>query len=47
MSMLPIVDRLMVIQNGQIAAYGARDEVLAKIAPQRPVPITARTKGVA
>jgi ATP-binding cassette subfamily C protein len=46
MSMLPIVDRLMVIQNGRLAAYGPRDEVLAKIAPPRP-PITAQQKGMA
>ena len=41
MSMLPIVDSLMVIQNGRIAAYGARDDVLAQIAPPSPVPIAA------
>lgn len=46
MSMLPIVDRLMVIQNGRLAAYGPRDEVLAKIAPPRP-PIPAQQKGMA
>ncbi|URD61545.1 type I secretion system permease/ATPase [Sphingomonas sp. KRR8] len=46
MSMLPIVDRLMVIQAGRLAAYGPRDEVLAKIAPPRQ-PIPAQQKGVA
>ncbi|WP_114227861.1 MULTISPECIES: type I secretion system permease/ATPase [Sphingomonas] len=46
MSMLPIVDRLMVIQAGRLAAYGPRDEVLAKIAPPRQ-PIAAQQKGAA
>ena len=47
MSLLPIVDALMVVQNGRIAAYGPRDEVLAKIAPPSPLPIAPRTMGVA
>ncbi len=33
MSVLQVVDKLMVIRDGRIAMYGARDEVLAKLAP--------------
>ena len=36
LSVLPIVDSLMVIQDGRLAMYGARDEVLRKIAPPPP-----------
>lgn len=45
MSMLPIVDRLMVIHDGRITAYGPRDEVLKELAP-RPVPIVPQRRGV-
>ena len=45
MSMLPVVDSLLVIQNGRVAAYGARDDVLAQIAPPGPIPIAPRTMG--
>ena len=47
MSLLPIVDSLMIIQNGRLAAFGPRDEVLAKIAPPSPIPIAPRTMGAA
>ena len=33
LSVLPVVDKLLVIQDGRVATYGARDEVMAKIAP--------------
>jgi ATP-binding cassette subfamily C protein len=33
LSVLPIVDRLMVIQDGRLAMFGPRDEILRKIAP--------------
>jgi ATP-binding cassette subfamily C protein len=36
LSVLPIVDRLMVIQNGRLAMFGPRDEILQKIAPPAP-----------
>jgi len=36
LSVLPIVDRLMVIQDGRLAMFGPRDEVLRKIAPPPP-----------
>ena len=36
LSVLPIVDRLLVIQEGRVAMYGPRDEVLQKIAPPAP-----------
>ena len=39
LSVLPIVDRLMVIQDGRLTMFGARDEVLRKIAPP-PAPKT-------
>ena len=36
LSVLPIVDRLMVIQDGRLTIFGPRDEVLRKIAPPPP-----------
>jgi ATP-binding cassette subfamily C protein len=36
LSVLPIVDRLMVVQDGRLAMFGARDEVMRKIAPPSP-----------
>ncbi|HEX7742110.1 MAG TPA: ATP-binding cassette domain-containing protein, partial [Sphingobium sp.] len=36
LSVLPVVDRLMVIREGQLACFGPRDEVLRKIAPPAP-----------
>jgi ATP-binding cassette subfamily C protein len=38
LSVLPIVDRLMVIQDGRLTKFGPRDEVLRKIAPPPPPP---------
>ncbi|MDQ3144166.1 MAG: type I secretion system permease/ATPase [Pseudomonadota bacterium] len=35
LSVLPVVDKLLVIRDGRLAMYGARDEVLRKIAPQQ------------
>jgi ATP-binding cassette subfamily C protein len=36
LSVLPIVDKLLVIQEGRLAMFGERDEVLRKIAPPAP-----------
>lgn len=36
LSVLPIVDRLMVIRDGRLSIFGPRDEVLAQIAPPPP-----------
>ena len=33
LSVLPIVDQLLVLQEGRLAMFGARDEVMRKIAP--------------
>jgi len=44
MSILPLVDTLLVLQDGRVVAHGARDEVLRKIAPQKKV---ARGAGAA
>jgi ATP-binding cassette subfamily C protein len=38
MSVLPAVDKLMVIQEGKLTHFGPRDEVLSKIAPAAPAP---------
>jgi ATP-binding cassette subfamily C protein len=35
MSVLPVVDSLLVVRDGQIAMRGPRDEVLRQIAPQQ------------
>ncbi|GAA4016082.1 type I secretion system permease/ATPase [Sphingomonas swuensis] len=36
MSVLPLVDKIMVIQDGRLTMYGARDEVLAKLSKPQP-----------
>ncbi|MEO6433958.1 MAG: type I secretion system permease/ATPase [Sphingomicrobium sp.] len=36
LSVLPIIDKIMVIQDGRLTAMGARDEVLAQLAPPKP-----------
>ncbi len=36
LSLLAVVDKLLVLQNGQIAHFGPRDEVLRAISPQTP-----------
>lgn len=44
LSVLPIVDRLMVIQDGRLTMFGLRDEILSKLVPP-PAPkrvVTAR-----
>jgi len=38
LSVLPIIDRLLVMQAGRIAMFGPRDEVLRQIAPNAPTP---------
>ena len=38
MSILPLVDTLLLLQDGRVTAHGARDEVLRKIAPTAQVP---------
>jgi ATP-binding cassette subfamily C protein len=41
MSVLPVVDRIMVIRDGRLVLDGARDDVLAKISPQPTPRVTA------
>ena len=36
LSVLPVVDRLLVVRDGRLAMFGPRDEVLRKIAPPAP-----------
>ena len=36
LSFLPIIDRMMVIQDGRLAMFGKRDEVLGQLAPPPP-----------
>jgi ATP-binding cassette subfamily C protein len=36
LSLLPVVDKLLVLRGGQITHYGPRDEILRQIAPQAP-----------
>jgi ATP-binding cassette subfamily C protein len=47
MSMMPIVDGLLIIQDGRVAAYGPKDEVLRKITAQKTVPAPSPQPGVA
>lgn len=46
MSVLPVVDVLMVVQDGRITAMGPRDEVLSRLAPQRGAPAVPAARGV-
>jgi ATP-binding cassette subfamily C protein len=45
MSMLPLVDRIMVLKSGRLVMLDQRDEVLAKITAPRPVRVAAHVKG--
>ncbi len=36
LGILPVVDKLLVMRGGRVEMFGPRDEVLPKIAPQRP-----------
>lgn len=47
MSMMPIVDGLLIVQDGRIAAYGPRDEIMRQITAQKSVPAPAAQPGVA
>lgn len=47
MSMMPIVDGLLIIQDGRVAAYGPKDEILRKISAQKSVPAPSPQPGVA
>ena len=38
LSVLPIIDRLLVMQGGRLTMFGPRDEVLRQIAPNAPTP---------
>ncbi|UUR06972.1 type I secretion system permease/ATPase [Sphingomonas glaciei] len=38
MSMMPIVDGLLIIQDGRVAAYGPKDEILRQINAKKSVP---------
>lgn len=46
MGMMPVVDNLMIVQDGRIAAYGPKDEVLKEISAPRPVPAPLSPRGV-
>jgi ATP-binding cassette subfamily C protein len=47
MSMMPIVDGILIIQDGRIAAYGPKDEILREISKTRSVPVSSSPAGVA
>ena len=47
MSMMPIVDGLLIIQDGRIAAYGPKDEILKEISAPKAVPASSSPCGVA
>lgn len=36
LSVLPIIDKIMVVQEGRLTAMGARDEILRQLAPPQP-----------
>ncbi len=41
LSVLPVVDKLLVLRNGQMAHFGARDDVLRQISPPAPSRVAA------
>lgn len=47
MSMMPVVDGLLIVQDGRIAAYGPKHEVMQKISAQKAVPAATPAPGVA
>lgn len=47
MSVLPVVDMLMVVQEGRVTAFGPRDEILNKLAPRANTPAVPAGRGVA
>jgi ATP-binding cassette subfamily C protein len=47
MSMMPIVDGILIVQDGRIAAYGPKDEILREISKTRSVPVSSSPAGVA
>ena len=47
MSMMPIVDGLLIVQDGRIAAYGPKDEILKEISAPKAVPASSSPCGVA
>jgi ATP-binding cassette subfamily C protein len=47
MSMMPVVDGLLIIQDGRVAAYGPKDDVLRQISAQKSVPAPSPQPGVA
>lgn len=42
LGVLPVVDKILVMRNGQAELYGPRDEVLAKIMPPQPPRVVAQ-----
>jgi ATP-binding cassette, subfamily C, bacterial exporter for protease/lipase len=36
LGVLPVVDKILLMRNGQVELFGPRDQVLAKIMPQQP-----------
>ncbi|MCC4114380.1 type I secretion system permease/ATPase [Aromatoleum toluclasticum] len=40
-SLLDCIDRVLVLREGRVEGYGPREELLARIAPQRVAPVTA------
>jgi ATP-binding cassette subfamily C protein len=47
MSMMPVVDGLLIIQDGRVAAYGPKDDILKQITTQKSVPAPEPHPGVA
>jgi ATP-binding cassette subfamily C protein len=46
-SLMSLVDNLLIVQDGRIAGYGPRDEILQNISAPRPVSVAAPRRGVA
>lgn len=47
MSMMGVVDDLLIVQDGRIAAFGAKDDVLREVSAQRSVSAAPTARGVA
>ncbi len=41
LGILPVVDKLLVMRAGRVELFGPRDDILQKIAPQRPRPVAS------
>ena len=44
LGVLPVIDKILVMRDGQAELFGPRDEVLQRIMPPRPTPVAVEAK---